>query len=197
MTMKRMILAASAAALLLSGCAVTDEVASWFSSSGKMSKLRGVRIPVMALDENLKVDPELAATAVVLPPPYRNADWPQPGGYSSNAMYHLAAPGRLREVWRAQAGKGTDSDSDLTSTPVIGGGLDFRAGFRSPYLGLPRRQRPGSLGQAAGAQERHRPADLVGPSWANPIPIDPPQGMGGGVAYDDGKIYVTSRLRRA
>ncbi|HEY0266584.1 MAG TPA: hypothetical protein VGC16_07525, partial [Rhizomicrobium sp.] len=114
-----------AAASLLGGCFVTDEIGSWFASSGKKSNLRGVRIPVMSLDENLKVDPEAAKIAIQLPPPYRNPDWPQPGGYASNAMYHLAAPGRLRQVWDADAGKGTDIDSTLTSAPVVGGGLIY------------------------------------------------------------------------
>src|SRR5688572_19881171 len=121
----RLILIAAASSLLLSGCMVTDEIGSWFQRSGKKSNLRGVRIPVMSLDEALKVDPEMAKVPVVLPPPYRNTEWPLPGGYASNAMYHLAAPGRLREVWTASAGKGTDSASDLTSPPVVGGGLIY------------------------------------------------------------------------
>ena len=90
--------------MVLGGCSVLDTVGDWFSSSGKKSNLRGVRIPVMSLDSDLKVDATIAAIPVVLPPPYRNADWPQPGGYASNAMYHLAAPGRLRvELMKASA----------------------------------------------------------------------------------------------
>jgi outer membrane protein assembly factor BamB len=180
-----------AAALLLSGCSVFDEVGSWFSSNGKKSNLRGVRIPVMSLDSDVKVDVTLANTPVVLPPPYRNPDWPEPGGYASNAMYHLAAPGRLRQIWSKDAGKGSDEQSHLTSPPVVGGGLIyaldseahiyvFRAGDGHPVWN--RRLAPkngtdmptlwGMLGKAN--------------------TVDPPQGMGGGVAYDDGKIFVTS-----
>ncbi len=135
-----------AAASLLSGCFVTDEIGSWFASSGKKSNLRGVRIPVMSLDENLKVDAEAAKIPIQLPPPYRNTEWPQPGGYASNAMYHLAAPGRLQRLWDADAGKGTDIDSTLTSTPVVADGMIFALDSEAP-----------------GAQERHRHADSVGP----------------------------------
>ena len=92
----RLCLVVAAASLLLSGCAVFDEIGSWFSSNGKKSNLRGVRIPVMSLDSELKVDASLGKERVLLPPPYRNPDWPQPGGYASNAMYHLVAPGRHR-----------------------------------------------------------------------------------------------------
>ena len=78
------------------------------------------------MDMDLKPDPEAAKIAVVLPPPYRNPEWPQPGGYASNAMYHLAVPGRLREVWSQNAGKGSDQASALTSSPVIGGSAPGR-----------------------------------------------------------------------
>src|SRR3954465_9610542 len=114
---RSILLVVAAASLLLSGCSVIDEVGSWFSSSGKKSNLRGVRIPVMSIDADLKPDAAIAATPVLLPPPYRNTEWPQPGGYAANAMYHLAAPGRLRQIWSESAGKGNDIDSHLTSAP--------------------------------------------------------------------------------
>ena len=107
----RLCLVLAAASLLLCGCSVLDEIGSWFASSGKKSNLRGVRIPVMSLDADLKPDPTLAGTPILLPPPYRNPDWPQPGGYASNVMYHLAVPGRLRQIWSQSAGKGNDIDS--------------------------------------------------------------------------------------
>src|SRR5471032_3008355 len=106
----RFLLVLAAASLLLGGCSVFDEVGSWFASSGKKSNLRGVRIPVMSAESELKVD-DTQTTPVVLPPPYRNTDWPLPGGYASNAMYHLDAPGRLRKVWDEDAGKGSDDAS--------------------------------------------------------------------------------------
>jgi outer membrane protein assembly factor BamB len=180
-----------AASFVLGGCSVFDEVGSWFASSGKKSNLRGVRIPVLSAESELKIDPTLAKTGVQLPPPYRNPDWPQPGGYASNAMYHLDAPGRLRKVWDQDAGKGTDSDSLLTSPPVVGGGLIyaldseahiwvFRASDGHPVWNM-------------------RLAPKNGTDWptlwgllGKPNTVDPPQGMGGGVAYDDGKIFVTS-----
>ena len=90
---RSLLLVLVAVSLVLGGCSVFDEVGSWFASSGKKSNLRGVRIPVMSSESELKVD-DTQTTPVVLPPPYRNPDWPLPGGYASNAMYHLEAPGR-------------------------------------------------------------------------------------------------------
>ena len=187
----RLCLVITAAALLLSGCALTDTVSGWFASSGKKSNLRGVRIPVMTLDENLKVDPTLAATPLQLPPPYRNTDWPQPGGDTTNAMYHLAVPGHLRQVWSQDAGKGTDSSSQLISTPVVGAGLIyaldseahiyvFRAGDGTPVWN--RRLAPKN------GTDLPTLWGLLGKANT----VDPAQGMGGGVAYDNGEVFVTS-----
>ena len=111
--------------VLLSGCQMANMVSSWFESNGAKSNLRGVRISVMSLDQSLKPDPSIQNTPVVLPAPFRNPEWPNAGGYSSNAMYHLQANGPLREVWRASAGKGSDSASRLTAPPVVGGGFVF------------------------------------------------------------------------
>ncbi|HKX63936.1 MAG TPA: PQQ-binding-like beta-propeller repeat protein [Rhizomicrobium sp.] len=187
----RFCLMLAAASLLLGGCSVFNEVGSWFATNGKKSNLRGVRIPVMSLDSELKTDTALAGTPIQLPPPYRNPEWPQPGGYASNAMYHLAAPGRLRQVWSQDAGKGNDIDSHLTSAPVVAGGLiyvqdseahvfAFRAGDGRPVWDRSLAPRNGTDWPTLWG--------LLGKRNT----IDPPQGMGGGVAYDDGKIFVTS-----
>jgi outer membrane protein assembly factor BamB len=179
------------AASLLSGCAVTDEIGSWFATSGKKSNLRGVRIPVMSLDTDLKPDPDAAKIAVVLPPPYRNPEWPQPGGYASNAMYHLAVPGRLREVWSQNAGKGSDQASALTSSPVIGGGLIYALDSEA-HIYVFRAANGAPVWNRRLAPKNGTDMPTLWGLLGKPNTVDPPQGMGGGVAYDDGKIFVTS-----
>ncbi len=113
-----------AASLLLSGCGMFDFADDWFSGPSK-SKLKGERISVMSADETLKPDPALATTKVVLPKPYMNADWPNPGGYAANAMYHLQASGPLRKLWEVETGQGSTAHSRLTAPPVVGGGRVF------------------------------------------------------------------------
>jgi outer membrane protein assembly factor BamB len=187
----RLCLVLAAASMLLSGCAVFEEIGSWFSTSGKKSNLRGVRIPVMSLDSDLKPDPTLASTPVQLPPPYTNPDWPQPGGYAANVMYHLAAPGRLRQIWSQSAGKGNDIDSHLTSSPVVGGGLIYALDAEAHiYVFRATDGRPVWNRRLAPKNGTDMPTlwGLLGKHNT----VQPPQGMGGGVAYDDGKIFVTS-----
>src|ERR1700744_5646625 len=114
-----------AAAFALSGCeavdAVSDLTHSWFHST-KKSNIKGERISIMSIDDSLKPDPVLASVPVVLPAPYRNPEWPQPGGYASNAMYHLEASGPLTIAWQQEAGKGSDASSRLTAPPVVAEG---------------------------------------------------------------------------
>ncbi|HTC84520.1 MAG TPA: PQQ-binding-like beta-propeller repeat protein [Rhizomicrobium sp.] len=187
----RLCLVLVAASLLLCGCSVFDEIGSWFSTNGKKSNLRGVRIPVMSLDADLKPDATLAGTPIQLPPPYTNPEWPQPGGYASNAMYHLSAPGRLHEIWSQDAGKGNDTDSHLTSAPVVGGGLIYALDSEAHiYVFRANNGRPVWNRRLAPKNGTDMPTlwGLLG----KPNTVSPPQGMGGGVAYDDGKVFVTS-----
>src|SRR6185503_18745625 len=104
------------------GCTVIDTVGDWFDAGPKKSKLRGERISVMSADASLHLDQSLKGVDVVLPPPYANSEWPEPGGYASNAMYHLEAKGPLRKLWEQDAGKGSDTASRLTAAPVVADG---------------------------------------------------------------------------
>jgi outer membrane protein assembly factor BamB len=179
------------AALLLSGCSTFDTIGGWFSSSGKKSNLKGVRISVMASDEALKVDPALANTPVLLPRPYRNPEWPQPGGYASNAMYHLEAPGRLAEAWTADAGKGSDSSSRLTAPPVVGGGMIFALDSEAHIYAFRASDGRGVWNKRLAPKNGTDMPTLWG-LLGKPNTVDPTSGMGGGVAFDAGKIFVTS-----
>jgi outer membrane protein assembly factor BamB len=180
--------AALSAALLLSGCSgFMDTLGDIFSSSHK-SDLRGLRVSLIGTDEAVQVDPTLAGTPILLPPPYRNSEWPQPGGFSANVLYHLEAPGPLRQIWSTGAGKGTDDDSMLTASPVVAAGriyvLDAEAHVRVF------RQADGKpLWDKRLAPKTGTDLPTLWGLLGKPNTIKPPQGMGGGIAFDDGKVY--------
>jgi outer membrane protein assembly factor BamB len=178
-----------ALAVSLSGCETFSFADNWFSSTNK-SKLKGERISVMTLDESLKPDPALADVPVLLPAPYRNTEWPEPGGYASNAMYHLEAAGRLRQLWQADAGKGSDTDSRLSAPPVVVDGRVFVLDAANHVTAF--KAEDGS---------RIWDADLSPP--AADSGFDPTfglfsdttadtKGLGGGIASDDGHIFVAT-----
>jgi outer membrane protein assembly factor BamB len=179
-----------AVALLTASCGITDTVEGWFQGGNKKSKLRGERISVMTIDETLRIDDSLRSVPVQLPPPYKNAEWPEPGGYASNAMYHLEAAGPLRQVWAQDAGKGSDTSSRLTAAPVVGDGkiyvLDSAAHVYAfdAASGNP-------LWDKSIAPEGEDNSYIFG-LFGTDNSVDATKGFGGGVAFDDGKVFATS-----
>ena len=195
MTMRRTLLLATlgVATTLLCGCQMIDTVSNLFDTTQRKSGLKGERISVMAYDESLKPDPTLDGTDVVLPPPYKNADWAEPGGYPSNVLHHLEASGPLHPVWSQEAGKGSDSDSRLTAPPIVAGGkvyvLDAEAHLFAfdAKSGQPRWDRP--LAPQGDTNLVHALSLGV---FGQDTTIDPTKGFGGGIAFDDGKLFVTT-----
>src|SRR5690606_5790024 len=127
---------------------------------------------------------------VVLPAPYKNEAWPNPGGFPSNAMYHLEAAGNLREIWRADAGAGSSSSSRLTAPPVVADGkifvLDAEARLRAFNVGNGDQLWDVSLAPEGGGG--FTLFGLIGEDTS----IDPAKGFGGGVAFDEGKLFAAT-----
>lgn len=179
-------------ALLASSCSAVDTVSGWFDTGGKKSKLRGERISVMTADETLHIDDSLKDVPVQLPAPYKNADWPEPGGYASNAMYHLDAPGPLHVEWQQDAGKGSDTQSRLTAAPVVAEGHIYVIDSAAHVFAFDAKSGNPLWDKSIAPVERN-------PNWMNAWgllgegnKIDPTKGFGGGVAFDDGKLFATS-----
>lgn len=177
----------------LAGCDtlndMSDTVSGWFGSN-KVSKLKGERISVMAEDNSLKVDPALEKTIVELPRPYINKNWPEPGGYAANAMYHLEAAGSLRPLWQTDTGKGSDNDSRLTAPPIVADGRIYVLDAQAHVFafdasdGHPLWNR----NLAPEGSDDFTMFGLFGPDMS----IDPSKGFGGGTCYDSGKLFVTT-----
>jgi outer membrane protein assembly factor BamB len=179
----------------LAACSTMDSlgVSHWFSAAHDKSDIKGQRIPVMTANDALKPDPTLANVPVKLPRPYVNHDWPQPGGYATNAMYHLEAGGPLRQIWAQDAGKGSDSSSRLTAAPVVADGriyvLDaaahlfaFNAASGAPLWDK----------ELAPKGSRSLSSMLSFGMFGTDKRIDPSKGFGGGVATENGKVFVTT-----
>lgn len=166
------ILFAIAAIGLLGGC-------SSLGIGGKDKKnvtpTVGERISVLSQERVLAVDPSLSATAVTVPPAQANSEWAQSGGNAAKSMGHLALGATPGMAWRVSIGEGSSNQAQLASSPIIGDGriftIDTQAVVRaiSPENG------------ATIWQTQVRGADA-------------PQSalFGGGVAYDNGRIYATN-----
>jgi outer membrane protein assembly factor BamB len=181
----------AAALLLLAACtSITDTITGIFQGSGKKSKLKGERISVMTMDSSLKIDQDLLKSPLLLPPPFLNKDWPQPGGFPSNALYHLEANGPLQQVWEQDAGKGSDTDSRLTAPPIVAAGRIYVLDAAAHIYVFNEKDGSPLWDKDLAPKNGTDDFTLFG-LLGTPNTIDPAKGEGGGIAYDDGKLYVS------
>jgi outer membrane protein assembly factor BamB len=182
-----------AVATLLSACQTFDMIGNLFDTSTRKSALKGERISVMTLDQSLQPDPTLKDTPVVLPPPYRNDSWAEPGGFSSNALYHLEASGPLQQIWSREAGKGSDDDSRLTAPPVVAGGSVFVLDAQARVFAFDAKSgNPQWNVELAPKGESSLVYSMSLGMFGRNKSIDPTKGFGGGVAFDGGKVFATT-----
>jgi len=137
--------------------------------------LPGERVSVLQLNKELTVDPTLGETAVRLPKPYVDPDWPQAGGNQAHAMYHLeAGTGALKQIWRASIGSGSDSSNRLLAAPVVADGKVFTLDSQS-------------LVRVFDAETGKR-------VWEVDLTPDTDDDnlFGGGIAVAEGKVFVTT-----
>jgi len=191
-------IAAFAAVFLLAGMAAA-------CSSNPLSAVTGVfgggddgddenapeeddRISILALEETIEADPRFAGVAVEVPPSYRNVSWPQPGGEADHTLHHLSAAATLEKVWATDIGKASSRRARLTSPPVAADGslfvIDARATVSSYFMETGEQRWESKL--APKIKEKFRVREVFSRTKLAQI------GFGGGVAYDDGKIFVTS-----
>lgn len=145
------------------------------------------RISILALDEQLTADPRYAGVAVSVPPSYVNPSWPQPGGEADHTLHHISASLTLEENWKVNVGDAGER-AKLTSPPIVVANRVYVIDAATTVTAF-----DADNGEviwekelAPEIEERFRLRDMFrGP---NPAEI----GFGGGVAFDAGRIFVTS-----
>lgn len=155
----------------LAACGTAQSLNPW---KEKEVPLPGERVSVLRPQDLPTADPAVASKPVALPAPQNNEAWPQPGGTAGNSPGHLAFSGSLRTVWSADAGEGSSDSGRLISSPIVYQGrvytLDSEANVTAFSTGGSRVWRV----SLAPPNERGR------------------EGYGGGLAADDGRLYVTT-----
>ena len=162
-----------AATLLLTAC---DYVPTWMGGEEKkIERLPGDRITVLPVKSDVLPDADLASLAVALPAAYTNTEWPQHTGVITAATGNLALAGSLEDSRSATAGEGDDFEHTMIPRPVVAAGMVFAM-------------------DAEGHVSAHDVADIGNVRWQSEgvAEEDGPQTFGGGLAYDQGKLYVSS-----
>jgi len=159
-----------AAAIAASGCGV-------FGHKKASTPVLGERIAVLASESDVSVDPATAALPMSLPAPVVNPAWSQSGGNASKAMAHVALGGSLTQAWEVSIGQGTSLAARLAAAPIVADGrvytIDTLATVRAfdAQTGAP-------VWRTQFGTEKGNDAAL----------------FGGGLAYDNGRIYATNGL---
>lgn len=171
------------ASLALSGCATVSKVGSlnpFHARKGRSAATasKGVRIPVVALNDQLKVSDALKGQDFFLPPPAPQSEWPYPGGTLASSVENVAAAPNFAIAWRRSFGTPSSRRHHVTAPPIAFGGRLF-------------------LMDGAADVSAH---DAVSGGQIWRINIMPKskrdhEAWGGGLAYDNGKIFVSSGFR--
>ena len=133
----------------------------------------GTRVAVVNYESSVKVDPDARATSVKLPLSDQEANWPQFGGEADHQMHNPPFNSSLSPLWTASLGSG-NGDGRLLSTPVVGAGVLYGLDTSGNVTALD-----------AGTGARLWQTNITPEEEGTSI-------IGGGVAYGDGKIFVTS-----
>ena len=190
--MRRSLLCSTAlllAATALAGCG--GRLANLFDFNRTTVQIQGERIPIIVSDQVIAADPLLQSAKMELPAPKRNMEWPTAGGGPANMTGNLMADGPLNRAWSVYVGKGSDSASQLTAPPIVAGGLIYVLDAESHVFAL------NALTGEAAWDKSLVPEDIAngGRRWFQLFRgsgVNIAKGFGGGLAYDNGKIFATT-----
>ncbi len=178
MTIMKNALILGVTALALSGCSV-------FGGGNKKPKtaIVGERIAILTSESGVEADPTLAGLSILLPDAVTNAEWAQPGGNSSKTMEHLALPATLSPAWNAKI-SGSTNTVRLAASPVVAEGKIFVVDAFAELS---------AFDAATGAKVWSAQVGAGGDS-ANDMKRDRASLFGGGVSFDNGRVYATNGL---
>jgi outer membrane protein assembly factor BamB len=165
--MKRLILALAALSLL-GGCGA-------FHKAKKHTPTVGERIPILSNEAAVEVDPTLASVAVILPAPEVNTEWAQPGGNAAKSMGHPALGPSLGQIWRTSIGHGAGKAVQLAASPIFADGKIFTIDTDAVVRAI-NPENGDTIWETQVRGAASRAATL----------------FGGGVAYDNGRVYATN-----
>lgn len=155
--------ALSVAVLFLSGCDTKDT-----------TPLPGERVSFLNYAANIKAEASAAGMTVTVPSAVENATWPQMGGRVDHALMNVALGEKIAPLWNCSIGSGASDDQRLIASPVA----DENYIYAMDAAGL-----VSAVSMKDGSiiwQKETSPEDHAHDT------------LGGGIAVDNGMIYVTT-----
>ncbi|PVM88941.1 dehydrogenase [Caulobacter radicis] len=194
MTLKRSLLLAAmmSAAVSVTGCSTVSKLNPFGKDDkNKATASQGQRISVIAFDQKVEAADGLKGVDFFLPEPQAQADWRLPGGSPEQSVEHVAAGKDFEIAWRKGFGQKANRTFHITANPVSAEGKIFVLDGEAKVSAL-----DAVTGETLWRKDL-RPARQPGKRGFLGIGgrKDDTKGFGGGVAYADGKLYVSSGFR--
>ena len=169
MKMTNRILMVAVTAVALSSCATFK--------GKKKTPVLGNRIAILQGENDVIADKTIAGVQVLVPPATTNDSWAQPGGSASKSLGQLSLGTSLNRAWSVTIDGGTNRQR-LGAAPVIGGGRLYAIDVN--------------------AMVHAYSANTGAAAWEASIATTDKKArsarFGGGVSFDDGKVFATDGL---
>jgi outer membrane protein assembly factor BamB len=175
------ILKVAAVALACAGLAACGTVGRLWPFGGDKEgpeASEGERISIIAFDQKVTPAEALAGIDFYVPDARPVPEWPLPGGTPDQAPEHVEAAPAFQIAWRRGIGEGSDRGRHVVAPPVIANGRVFTMDGQARITA-----------SDAATGERVWSVDLT------PREGRDREAYGGGVAYQDGKLFVGSGFR--
>lgn len=133
--------------------------------------ITGKRVSVVSYESALKPDEEAKGTPVILPLSEMGRDWPQTGGGPDHVMPHFSVGETLAPAWTTSIGQG-NGRGRLLSCPVVAEGMVYTLDTYGTVTAV------------------HAASGEI--LWEVSVANHDAPFIGGGLAYGNGKLFVTS-----
>jgi outer membrane protein assembly factor BamB len=175
-----LLVALLAAAVAVSSCSTISRLNPLKKDKGPSEiASEGKRISIVPADQQIAPSDALKGVDFFLPPAQEVSAWPLPGGTREQSIENVDAAPSLAIAWKRGFGAGSKKSRFLTAPPVIADGKVFVMDADGMVSARDAR---------SGSEVWRR---MVRPSTGR----RDKSGYGGGVAYADGKLYVSSGFR--
>nr|WP_165187446.1 PQQ-like beta-propeller repeat protein [Caulobacter soli] len=195
MTTKRYLLltAMMTAAVSVAGCSTLSKINPFDKKeANKTLATQGQRISVIAFDQKVEAAEALKGADFYLPEPTVQADWPLPGGNAEQSVEHVAAAANFDIAWRKGFGQKANRKYHVTAPPIAADGKIFVMDGEATVVAMDAKS--GSTIWRKDLRPAKAPGKKHGFMGIGGSAADR-TGFGGGVAYANGKLYVSSGFR--
>lgn len=183
---------AGAAALAAAGCSMSDglslpKVSDLNPFAKTEPPLPGKRVAIMDATGSIANTLAPADRPIVLPPPAAIDSWSQPGGSPSNSAGHPTLSAAPKHAWSADAGTGSGSTGKVTASPIVYDGRVYTldANARVSAFAVSGGSTVWRTSLVPDSERKAGSFFTLGSSSTG-------GGYGGGIAADNGKLYVAT-----